>query len=304
MHCIVTFQGPITPPNTGFIAFQNLQSTQSSFRVSATGVVLGLNKTFNIVKKLKLVGYPYEIKKNTAFIKNMFNSKLEVSKFQGAAIRTVSGIKGQIKKPVKGIEGSFRATFEDKILMSDIIFLRTWFPIQPREYYNPVTDLLMPEKGKWTGMKTVYQLRKERNLKIPINQDSVYKPIERKTRVFKPLKIPASLQDRLPFKSIPKQQKSRKRPTLDKRRSVVLERDEKKRLQYLTELGTIKNNKLKVRKTTKKEIFLNKIIEKEKAEQQKKESAKRNRKELHRLGGLIAKNDEKHTRKKRKLNKN
>ena len=57
------------------------------------------------------------------------------------------------------------------------MFIRTWYPVQIPQYYNPVTSLLLPQdqKNGWTGMKTSGELRRTRGLKAEFSGDSVYK---------------------------------------------------------------------------------------------------------------------------------
>ena len=45
-----------------------------------------------------------------------------------------------MKKAIKDKEGAFRAAFEDKVLMSDIVFLRGWIPVQPPTLYAPLPN--------------------------------------------------------------------------------------------------------------------------------------------------------------------
>jgi ribosome biogenesis protein BMS1 len=73
---------------------------QVPFRITATGWVQEFNNSARIMKKIKLTGAPCKIFKKTALIKGMFTSELEIARFEGAAIRTVSGIRGQVKKVI------------------------------------------------------------------------------------------------------------------------------------------------------------------------------------------------------------
>ncbi|KAK9820869.1 hypothetical protein WJX81_007795 [Elliptochloris bilobata] len=274
-HCLANVYGALAPPGTGVLAIQSLAANQQGWRIAATGAVLGLDPAPAVVKKLKLVGTPFKIAHRTAFVGGMFTSQLEAAKFEGAAVRTVSGIRGTIKKALRpsvggGRDGSVRVTFEDKPLLSDIVFLRAWVSVELPRLYNPLTDLLAPAPvprpapkrtsglaedgegfaalpapadapGGWVGMRTVAQLRRAAGEGAPRQADSLYRPVERRPRRFNPLKIPTALQAALPFKSKPKQEAPRKRKSLEARRAVVLEPGERRAVSLVAQLNALRN---------------------------------------------------------------
>ncbi|XP_071805249.1 ribosome biogenesis protein BMS1 homolog [Asterias amurensis] len=297
LHCTACIWGPITPQGTGVLAVQSVAGRNPGFRIAATGVILDLDKSLNVVKKLKLTGTPLKIHKNTAFISGMFNTPLEVARFEGASVRSVSGIRGQIKKALRKPEGAFRASFEDKLLMSDIIFLRTWVPVEIPKFYNPVTTLLLPkdEKDTWTGMRTVGQIRKDKNIKLVANQDSLYKPTERKIHHFSALRIPRALQRALPFKDKPKKvgKKAKQRGGGGKSyRGVVLEPEEKKVASLMSQLSTL----YKERQRNEKQAMVKRVkIHRKKVkeiEQQRDTRQKQAKQELYRALGKMQKRKE------------
>jgi len=386
MHCLAAIYGPLAPPGTGILAIQKTTAGVSHWRVAATGVVLQLDASLKVVKKLKLVGTPFKIHRHTAFVNGMFNSQLEAAKFEGASIRTVSGIRGTIKKAVRvgtqagARDGAYRATFEDKPLLSDVVFLRAWIQVDIPKFHTPVTNLLAPPNVKrvkrkpkpfsknrpkpeeenndgddepylreenglprgahgvfdslveeldrkylpafkfngpkagyvfttgkqglgyyedlgrvkqrsqatatataaehggstaaadalqqqqqqqqqqnedamqdsgWVGMRSVADLRREAGVGAPRNSDSLYKPIERKKRVFNPLRVPTSLQAALPFKTKPKLEAKRKRKSLEQRRAVVVEPEERKAMSLVAQLNAIRNAKAVARRDQK-----------------------------------------------------
>ena len=283
MHCFGTFYGPLIAPNTGFSCYQSFSTKNPGFRIAASGTVLDVDEAPEIVKKLKLTGIPYKIFRNTAFIRDMFTSAIEVAKFEGASIKTVSGIRGQIKKALSKPDGHFRATFEDKILMSDIVFLRAWYPVRPHRFYNLVTNLI-----GWSGMRLTGEVRRDENIATPHQGNSLYKPIERVTRHFNPLRVPRALAAELPFKSQITQIKKQRAPTYIQQRAVVLDGEEKKARDLMQKVMTLRNEKDAKRRAAKEEkrkVYRKKVAEnaemrsererKEKQDYWKKEGKKR-----------------------------
>jgi ribosome biogenesis protein BMS1 len=278
LHCNATFWAPTVSPGSGVILCQSLGRERSGFRIAGSGVVTEVDASFKIVKKLKLVGEPYKVHHNTAFIKGMFNSELEVSKFVGAGIRTVSGIRGSIKKAVseraakdgkhkertmgRSPAGAFRAGFEDKVLLSDIVFLRAWVPVEPPRFCTVASNLLDDVRsggvdGSWR-MRTVRELREERQLPIPRNADSLYGEVERKAPLFGPLRIPKKVESGLPFASKPKNfapapklkesAKSERKKVLSAERAVVMEPGERREAALVHAIYNIRKDRLAKRR--------------------------------------------------------
>jgi len=283
LHCDATFWGPATPQGSGIVAVQSLDEAQENFRIVATGVLLEMDQSQSqsqVMKKLKLTGEPYKIFKNTAFIKGMFNSSLEVAKFEKAQIKTVSGIRGIIKKALHEPEGAFRASFEDKILLSDIVFVKTWYKIEIPKYYAPVTNILDKnidgEKYVWKGMRTTAQIKRDANIRHAANEDSLYRPVHRETKVFQPMKVPKKLQQALPYHLKPKLAEIKVDPTKD-RVAVVLDHKERKINNAFKMLRTLhgdKMDKLEQDKIKRRREFLEKKRSEELRKMKKQKEAK------------------------------
>lgn len=121
-------------------------------------------------------------------------------------------------------DGSFRATFEDKILKSDIVFCKTWYQVEIPRFCNPLVYY-----GKTRMLKTHSEVRKERGLEIPTKgRDSEYVvheediDREREERVFAPLNIPKAISTALPFKSKEKVKKLNDKAAEDSKRKTNL----------------------------------------------------------------------------------
>ncbi|KAL5968761.1 Ribosome biogenesi protein bms1 [Taenia solium] len=268
-HCHITFYGPVVSAKTGVIAIANSTWREQSefgvihawppssarvqahllelqghtntealispeFRIAGTGSVTDCNESFQIMKKLKLVGYPYKIFSKTAFVRGMFNSELEVTKMVGSKIQTVQEnvstcitnietIVGLIKNALTGTShkpGDFRATFEASIRMADIVFVRTFVPTELTAFYNPIPNLLLASarsaastttQTQWRMLRTMGELQWDMGTKVEVKEDSKYREAQRVPFVPQPLTVPSKLVAALPFTDKPKLSKKRLR---------------------------------------------------------------------------------------------
>jgi ribosome biogenesis protein BMS1 len=61
-------------------------------------------------------------------------------------------------------------------LFADVVILKTWTNVEVAKYCSYVRSLLLTpaQKAHWQGMKTVAQVKKEKNIRNEPNKDSLY----------------------------------------------------------------------------------------------------------------------------------
>jgi len=161
----------------------------------------------------------------------------------------------------------------------------------PRKFYNPVTSLLLSEKGNWAGMRLTGEIRRLEGLPTPSNANSTYKPIARTGRHFNRLKVPRKLQGELPYASKSKIIKPQRKTTYVQRRVVVLEPEEKKAVTLLQQAKALRKNQVTRRRQEhdRKTSVRKRIAEKEASE--KGERKRRDKKEYMRTAGIKRKRE-------------
>lgn len=172
-----------------------------------------------------------------------------------------------------------------------MIFLRAWYTVTPRKLYNPVTSLLLSDKGQWTGMRLTGEVRRAEGLKPPGNVNSIYKKIERPARNFNPLVIPRKLQAGLPYGSKPKLMLPQVKKTYLQKRAVVMEPEEKKAIALLQQMRALRKDKVVRRKEKKAEKRVEKAKKMEKEEKKRGEKEKEKKKEVMRIIGQKSKRE-------------
>lgn len=130
-YCNITFFGP--PECSGRFCLVK----KEGFRILALGSIEGGGE--QIVKKCKLIGITTRVFRNSVFVRQMFNTRDEVLRFTGGRLKSVSGLRGIIKKP-QGYSGDFRASFEGSLNKDDVVFLKCYFPTDVPSMYADYHD--------------------------------------------------------------------------------------------------------------------------------------------------------------------
>jgi hypothetical protein len=117
----------------------------TSFSFLFTGEVLFFNNVFKMFKRIKIKGIIFKKYKKSAFIRGMFSSSIDATKFRDAIIKTTDGIRGIIKNTDQITStGNFRAIFEKKIQNETSVSIVTYINVTPDKNSYEILSQLIP----------------------------------------------------------------------------------------------------------------------------------------------------------------
>ncbi|KAF8847665.1 hypothetical protein BDZ45DRAFT_779254 [Acephala macrosclerotiorum] len=102
-------------------------------------------------------------------------------------------------------------------------------------------------------MRLTGEVGRDEGLPTPQQKNSQYKPVERATRHFNPLRVPRALAAELPFKSQIVQTKKQSKETYMQKRAIILRGEEKKARDLMQKVMTLRNEKVAKRRAAKEE---------------------------------------------------
>ncbi|MCL7035347.1 hypothetical protein MKW94_022239 [Papaver nudicaule] len=140
-HCLAMFWGPCAPPRTRIVV---VHGSKEVFRIAAKAVVLDHKHSSKIMKEHRLEGKLHKIlDERTALIK--FESKYDVTEFEGSPIWTGSGILGTIDKADKS-GGIARCTFEKSISKCGTFIMSLPFEVVAPLFFKPCESSVSDNK--------------------------------------------------------------------------------------------------------------------------------------------------------------
>lgn len=153
-------------------------------------------------------------------------------------------------------------------------------------------------------MRLTGEVRKVQGIKTPLNVNSLYKPIDRASRRFNPLKVSKKLQAALPYASKPRAMKPQSKKTYMAQRAVIMEPEERRAVALLQQIRALRKDQIAKRKEKQSERKATRRKKAEKEEAVRAEKDKEKRKEVMRVAGIKSKREaeteEGKPRKKRK----
>lgn len=292
MACSISFFGPVHPPGTSFCLLRKFEN-ENNFCIAATGIETEVGDKVKIMKKLKLVGYPKEIKKHTVFVKDMFHSTEEAARYEGTLLKSVSGLRGQIKKA--GETGIFRATFEGEMKMSDIVFMPCFFPIEPPRIY--LNAEIFRDAGE---IRLLKEIRDEKNMHVSENHNSEYRDVE-EPKLSKLPPIPRKILAAAPLSMLAKHDPEAKKTQMQ---PLISETPEEKIKRQTLEAISQKAAEIKQKAKMDREKRIQEVLDARKEnrkqlEDKMKEKAAEKRRLVASRKGAAQKQNKKHKKKRK-----